>query len=158
MNPTLLMDAASIERALTRMAHEIVERNAVRGALVNPGQSLFALADCSTVWAMLQVPEATLARVKTGQTVELRVDSLPEKVFTGKLTWIGPAVDERTRMVRARAEFANPDRLLKDKMFVSTRILTRATARATLVPPAAIQRIEGRPFCLLYTSPSPRDS
>ena len=72
---------------------------------------LFTLVDHSTVWAMLQVPEATLARVKVGQPVELRVDSLPGKVFTGKLTWIGPAVDERTRMVRARAEFANPDRL-----------------------------------------------
>ena len=127
-------------------AGEIVERSAVRGALVNTGQSLFTVADCSTVWAMLQVPEAALSRVKTGQAVELRADSMPEKVFTGKLTWIGPAVDERTRMVRARAEFANPDRLLKDKMFVATRILTRETANAMLVPPAAIQRIEGRPF------------
>ncbi len=127
-------------------AGEIVERNAVRGALVNTGQSLFTVADRSTMWAMLQVPEAALAQAKTGQTVELRADSLPEKIFSGKLTWIGPAVDERTRMVRARAEFANPDRVLKDKMFVTTRILTRETEGATLVPPAAIQRIEGRPF------------
>ena len=127
-------------------AGEIVERNAVRGALVNTGQSLFTVADRSTMWAMLQVPEAALAQAKTGQTVELRADSLPEKIFSGKLTWIGAAVDERTRMVRARAEFANPDRVLKDKMFVTTRILTRETEGATLVPPAAIQRIEGRPF------------
>jgi multidrug efflux pump subunit AcrA (membrane-fusion protein) len=78
--------------------------------------------------------------------VELRVDSLPEKVFTGKLTWIGPAVDERTRMVRARAEFANPDRLLKDKMFATGRILTRQTEGALLLPPSAIQHIDGRAF------------
>ena len=127
-------------------AGEIVERNAVRGALVNTGQPLFTVADRSTVWAMLQVPEAALARVKTGQAVELRVDSLPEKVFMGKLTWIGPGVDERTRMVRARAEFANPDRLLKDTMFVTTRILASETAGAMLVPSSAIQRIEGRTF------------
>jgi cobalt-zinc-cadmium efflux system membrane fusion protein len=49
-------------------------------------------------------------------------------------------------MVRARAEFANPDRLLKDKMFATGRILTRQTEGALLVPPSAIQRIEGRPF------------
>lgn len=127
-------------------AGEISERMAVRGALVDAGKPLFTLVDHSTVWAMLQVPEATLARVKTGQAVELRVDSLPGKVFTGKLTWIGPAVDERTRMARARAEFANPERLLKDKMFATARILTRQTEGAMLVPPSAIQHVEGKPF------------
>jgi len=127
-------------------AGEIVERTAVRGALVEAGKPWFTLVDHSTVWAMLQVPEATLAQVKTGQVVELRVDSLPGKVFTGKLTWIGPAVDERTRMARARAEFANPDCLLKDKMFATARILTRQAEGAMLVPPSAIQHIEGKPF------------
>lgn len=127
-------------------AGEIVERMAVRGALVDAGKPLFTLVDHSTVWAMLQVPETTLARVKIGQPVELRVDSLPGRVFSGKLTWIGPAVDERTRMARARAEFANPERLLKDKMFATGRILTRQTEGAMLVPPSAIQHIEGKPF------------
>jgi cobalt-zinc-cadmium efflux system membrane fusion protein len=127
-------------------AGEIVERMAVRGALVEVGKPLFTLVDHSTVWAMLQVPEGTLARVKTGQAVELRVDSLPGKVFTGKLTWISPAVDERTRMARARAEFANPDCLLKDKMFATARILTRQAEGAMLLPPSAIQHVEGKPY------------
>jgi len=127
-------------------AGEIVERMAVRGALVEAGKPLFTLVDHSTVWAMLQVPEARLARVKSGQAVELRLDSLPGQVFIGKLTWISPAVDERTRMVRVRAEFANPDGLLKDKMFATARILTRQAEGAMLVPPSAIQHIEGRPF------------
>ncbi len=125
---------------------EIVERMAVRGSLVEAGKPLFTLVDHSTMWAMLQVPEGMLARVKTGQAVELRLDSLPGKVFTGKLTWISPAVDERTRMARARAEFANPDCLLKDKMFATARILTRQAEGALLVPPSAIQHIEGRAF------------
>jgi multidrug efflux pump subunit AcrA (membrane-fusion protein) len=90
--------------------------------------------------------------VKVGQPVELRVDSLPGKVFTGKLTWIGPAVDERTRMARARAEFANPDRLLKDKMFATGRILTRQAEGAMLVPPGAIQHVGGRPFVFVKLS------
>jgi len=67
-------------------------------------------------------------------------------VFTGKLTWIGAAVDERTRMARARAEFANPDRLLKDKMFATARILTRQADGAMLVPPSAVQHVGGKPF------------
>lgn len=125
---------------------DIAERMAVRGTLVDVGKPLFTLVDHSTVWAMLQVPEEALGQVQTGQPVELRVDSLPGRVFTGGLTWIGPAVDERTRMARARAEFANPDRLLKDKMFATARILTRQAEGALLVPPSAIQQVEGRPF------------
>ena len=127
-------------------AGDIVERMAVRGSLVEAGKPLFTLVDHSVVWAMLQVPEATLARVQAGQAVELRVNSLPGKVFMGKLTWISPAVDERTRMVRVRAEFANPDRLLKDKMFATARVLARQMEGALLVSPSAIQHIEGRPF------------
>jgi cobalt-zinc-cadmium efflux system membrane fusion protein len=127
-------------------AGEIVERMVVRGALVDAGKPLFTLVDHSTVWAMLQVPEAALGRVRVGQAVELRVDSLPGKGFTGKLTWIGASVDERTRLARARAEFANPHRLLKDKMFATARILTRQIEGAVLVPASAIQHVEGKPF------------
>lgn len=127
-------------------AGEIVERMAVRGSLVEAGKPLFTLVDQATVWAMLQVPETALARVQVGQAVELRVDSLPGKGFTGKLTWIGPAVDERTRMARARAEFANPDRLLKDKMFATARILTRQAEGAMLLPTSAVQQVEGKPL------------
>jgi cobalt-zinc-cadmium efflux system membrane fusion protein len=127
-------------------AGEIVERMAVRGALVDAGKPLFTVVDQSTVWAMLRIPEPTLSRIKVGQPVELRVDSLPGKVFNGKLTWVGPAVDERTRMARARAEFGNPDHVLKDKMFAAARILTRQSEGAMLVPPSAVQHFEGRPF------------
>lgn len=127
-------------------AGEIVERTAVIGALMEVGKPLFTLVDRSTMWAMIQVPEAALGRVKVGQAVELKLDSLPERVFTGKLTWVGPSVDERTRMARARAEFANPDRVLKDKMFARARILTRQAQAAILVPTSAVQHVEGKPF------------
>jgi cobalt-zinc-cadmium efflux system membrane fusion protein len=125
-------------------AGEIVERAAVRGALVEAGKSLFTLVDRSTVWAMLNIPEAALARVRVGQRVELRADSLPGRVFFGKLTWIGAGLDERTRMAQARAEVPNPDGLLRDKMFAQARILTRNGAKALLVPPSALQRVEDK--------------
>jgi cobalt-zinc-cadmium efflux system membrane fusion protein len=74
------------------------------------------------------------------------VESIPGRVFVGKLTWVGPAVDERTRMGRARAEFANPGGLLKDKMFARGRIVTREDIAALLVPATAVERVDGRPF------------
>lgn len=127
-------------------AGEIIERTAVRGALVELGKPLFTLADRSVMWAMLNIPESALARVKEGQTVELRVESLPGRTFTGKLTWIGAEVDEKSRMARARAEVPNPDGILKAKMFAQARILTRTAEGALLLPLPAIQRVEGKNF------------
>jgi membrane fusion protein, heavy metal efflux system len=127
-------------------AGEIVERTAVRGALVETGKSLFTMADRSDMWAMLNLPESALARVKVGQKVELKVESLPGQTFTGKLTWIAAEVDERTRMARARAEVPNLGGVLKAKMYARARILVRSAEGAVLAPSSAIYALEGRPF------------
>ncbi len=124
-------------------AGEIVEQFAVRGAFTEAGKPLFTLADRSTVWAMLNIPESELGRVQTGQPVELRVDSLPGRTFTGRLTWIAPEVDERTRMARARAEVANPDGILRTRMYTQARILTRQKEGALLIPASSLQHAEG---------------
>ena len=125
---------------------EIVERKAVRGALVETGKPLFVLADRSTMWAMLNIPESDLARVKVGQKVELRMESLPGRTFEAKLTWIAAEVDEKSRMARARAEVANPDGILRSNMFAQARILTRTAEGAILLPSSSIQRIQGNDF------------
>jgi len=125
---------------------EIIERNAVRGAQVEAGKALFTQVDRSTMWAMLNIPEAQLSRVQAGQTVELTVDALPGRSFTGKLTWIAAQVNERTRLALARAELANPDGLLRDKMFARARILTRQASQAMLLPPDALQKLGGNPL------------
>ena len=127
-------------------AGEIVERNAVRGALVETGKSLFNLADRSIMWAMLNLPESALARAKVGQTVELKVEALPGKTFKGKLTWIAADVDERSRMARARAEVPNPEGVLRARMFAKARILARTAEGAVLLPTSAICVVEGKPF------------
>ena len=126
-------------------AGEIIERSAVRGALVEAGRPLFTLADRSTVWAMLSLPESALEGVREGQTVELRLDAFPEHVFTGRLTWISAEVDARTRRVRARAEVPNPYGRLRAGMFGRARVWTRPAAAVVRVPAAALQRVEGRP-------------
>jgi cobalt-zinc-cadmium efflux system membrane fusion protein len=142
--------AHSVETAMLELrapfSGEIVERNAVRGALVEAGKALFALADRSTMWAMLNIPEKHLARARVGQKVEFRVDALPEQTFSGTLTWIAAKVDDRTRMAQARAEIADPDGALHAQMFANARILTGNSDRAVIVPVSAIQYIEKRSF------------
>jgi cobalt-zinc-cadmium efflux system membrane fusion protein len=144
------LSAKPLEQVLLEVrapfAGEIVERTAVRGALVEAGKPLFTVADRSVMWAMLNIAESALGRVKVGQTVELRLESLPGRTFAGKLTWISAEVDDKSRMARARAEVANPDGLLKSRMFAQARILTRSAEGALLLPSSAIQRLEGRSF------------
>jgi cobalt-zinc-cadmium efflux system membrane fusion protein len=126
-------------------AGEIIARDAVRGAAVEAGKALFTVADRSTMWATLNVPETALPRLQVGQTVELQVDSLPGQTFAGTLTWIAAEVDERSRLARARAEFANPDGVLRSRMFARARVLTRGSTGAVVVPPGAIQHVEDSP-------------
>ena len=123
-------------------AGELVERFAVRGASVEAGKTLFTLADRSTMWAMLNLPESAIAGAQLGQPVTVRVDSLPGQSFTGTLTWIAAEVDERTRLARARAEIPNPNGELRARMFARAHIETRRAAEALLVPAGAIQQVE----------------
>ncbi len=127
-------------------AGEIVARTAVRGALIEAGKPLFTLANRATMWATLNVPETALSRLVVGQVVELQVDSLPGKTFTGKLTWVAAEVDEKSRLARARAEFANPDGLLRAKMFARARVVARSPESAVVVPTSAIQQVENNPI------------
>ena len=127
-------------------AGEIIERTAVQGVLVEPGKPLFTVADRSTVWVILNLPERALAQAQVGQPVEVSVESLPGETFQGKLTWIGAEVDERSRMARARAEVANPEGRLKARMFAKARILTRQNENALLAPASAIQYVNGQPL------------
>lgn len=141
-----LTDDSGLLELRAPFAGEIVERDAVRGARVESGKPLFALADHSTLWAMLNIPEKHLSRVRLDQPVELRVDALPDQPFAGKLTWIAAQVDDRTRMVRARAEVPNPNGALKAQMFARARILTGNSDQAVIIPQSALQQVEGRPF------------
>jgi RND family efflux transporter MFP subunit len=133
----------------TPFAGEIVQRDAVRGSLVEAGKPLFTMADCSTIWAWVSIPEATLPRVALGQTVKLKVDSLPGKTFEGKLTWISPELEPRSRMARARAVFPNPDRSLKARMFARAGIVTQRTGNAVLLTNDAVQKINGESFAFV---------
>jgi cobalt-zinc-cadmium efflux system membrane fusion protein len=127
-------------------AGEIVERSAVYGAMAEPGKPLFTLADTTTLWALVNIPESQLGLVTTGQTVELTSESLPGQVFSGRLTWISAMVDDRSRMVRGRVELENPERRLKAHMFARARIVTNRAEQAIVIPRSALQRLDGRPL------------
>ncbi len=91
----------------------VIEKLAVEGQYVKTGQPICRLADLSTVWLMLELfPEDAVA-IRYGQRVEAEVQSLPDRKFTGRVAFIDPEVNSRTRTVGVRVVMPNDDGLLR---------------------------------------------
>ena len=118
----------------------IVEKNAVAGQMVDAGIKLYRIADLGIVWVLAQIYEQDLPLVSLGQEAVVKVASLPDREFRGRVTFIYPTVDEKTRTAKVRLEFENPGYFLKPGMFVSAQIFAELEASAVLVPDSAVLR------------------
>lgn len=139
-------DASALLEARAPDEGTIVERRAVVGESVTPGHALFTLADLGEMWLDLSIPADRAVLVEKGLGVEARFASLPGFVAEGEIVWVDASIDERSRMVKARAVVPNAARKLKAGMFGEARILLDETALALSLPRSAIQRLEGRPY------------
>lgn len=124
----------------------IVERDAVVGEAVSPGDSLLTLANLETMWLSLSVPADRAHLVEAGQQVSASFDGQPGLAPVGELTWVNMAIDERTRMLRARAVVDNSARALKAGLFGDAQVLVAGVGEAIAVPRGAIQRYERGPY------------
>ena len=118
----------------------VIEKNVVAGQMVDAGIRLYRLADLGIVWVLAQVYEQDLAFVQLGQEVVVKVASLPDREFRGRVTFIYPTVDEKTRTAKVRLEFENPGYFLKPGMFVSAMIHAQLEEPAVLVTDSALLR------------------
>ncbi len=111
----------------------VIEKMVQQGQYVNTGEMLFNIADLSRVWVELELYENEFPNIHVGQQVEIRSQSFPEKVFTGRVAFIYPFLDPKTRTIKARVELANPGLKLKPEMFVNAII--RVPLESTIVVP-----------------------
>ena len=125
-------------------AGTVVARDAVAGKTAGAGQVLVQVADLSTMWAQLEVPEADAALVRPGQPVRIAFEGMRGEPRDAKISRVSASVDPASRTVRARAELPNRDRTLKAGLFLRARIRVTADHEALLVPREAVQRAEGR--------------
>ena len=91
----------------------VIEKLAVEGQYVKEGQAIYQLADLSTVWLMLELFPEDAATIRYGQKVNAQVQSLPGRKFTGRVAFIDPHVDPKTRTVGVRVVIPNEDGLLR---------------------------------------------
>jgi cobalt-zinc-cadmium efflux system membrane fusion protein len=124
----------------------LIERNAVIGEVVKPGDVLFTLTDISTMWLELTVPEDRSSLLKVGDLVEATFDALPKVSVRGRLIWLASSIDEQSRMMKAHASVLNPNSLLKHGMFGKVRILPDYTGNGLRVPADTIHHADGKAF------------
>jgi Cu(I)/Ag(I) efflux system membrane fusion protein len=113
---------------------------AVEGDYVGVGTKIYEIADLSRVWVYLDAYESDLAWIKYAQEVEFEAEAYPGDVFTGRISFIHPFLNEMTRTVAVRVTVDNVDGRLKPGMFVRARIHARLAAGGKIVEPHLAQK------------------
>lgn len=114
----------------------VIAKPAVEGAYVKTGDILYRIADLGAVWLMLDLYPDDAATVRFGQQVEAEIDSAPGEIFTGRVAFIDPTVDKKSRTVRVRVEMQNFDGKLRPGDYATARITTPAIAVDEVYDPA----------------------
>ncbi|NIV17672.1 MAG: efflux RND transporter periplasmic adaptor subunit [Woeseiaceae bacterium] len=118
----------------------VINVGAREGQFVTPQTELYMIADLSSVWVFVDLFEEEMPWVDVGDVAEMQVSAIPGKTFRGKLTYIYPYAESKTRTIKARLEFQNPDLLLKPDMFADITIDASPRSHAVVVPSEAIVR------------------
>ena len=100
----------------------IMQKMAVQGMRVMPGEKLFDIADLSTVWVISDIYEYELPLIKVGQTANITLSYFPGKVFLSKIDYVYPALSGETRTAKVRFSIPNPGGQLKPQMYTNVEI------------------------------------
>lgn len=137
--------AAQRVRALIAQKHIVAPfagrlgiRKVDLGQYVSPGTSLITLQDLDPIFVDFPVPEQSLAVLKRGQTVDVRVDAFPGRIFSGKIQTIDARVDQNTRNVLVRAIFPNKSHALRPGMFANVDVSAGAPLSVVTLPRTAV--------------------
>jgi Cu(I)/Ag(I) efflux system membrane fusion protein len=109
------------------------------GAMVQAGAPAFTIVDFSSVWVVVEVPEAQGASLRPGLQAVVSVQTLPDKTFAGRVDFIYPELNTQTRTLKARVQLANPRLELKPGMFANVSLVSGARKVLAVPTEAVIQ-------------------
>jgi Cu(I)/Ag(I) efflux system membrane fusion protein len=115
----------------------VLNKIAVQGARVTPGEPLFEIANLDRVWIQADVYESELPFIRLGATATTTLSYVPGRTWTGRVTFIAPTVDPMTRTVKVRSEFDNADGALKPDMFGDV-VIQQPARNVIVVPDSAV--------------------
>ncbi|MHB0998476.1 MAG: efflux RND transporter periplasmic adaptor subunit [Armatimonadota bacterium] len=116
----------------------VVERAVNIGEMAEPSSTLFTVMNLSDVWVEANVYEKDLSRIRKGQVAQIKVNTYQDRVFSGKVTYIGDTLDPESRTARIRCAVSNSTGLLKPEMFATINIVTAKRRGAVLIAKDAI--------------------
>lgn len=126
-----LHPSAAVSATLTGV---VIERKVSPGQVAQPGDPLFTVANLDNVWVVGALPEQHARSVVAGQSVDIQVPALGERMMSGKIVYVGDTVSVDTRSVMIRTQVDNARRDLKPQMLATMRI--RGEAQTSLAVPA----------------------
>ena len=158
IDPARIGDAPAVLSIRAPIAGRVVERQTTLGAPVSPDDVLFTIADLSTLWLIVKVPETAIRDIRIGAAVTVALDALPDRGFTGRVSYIAPVVATASRTVDVRINVDNRGHELRPGMFARARLTTGAPAESDrgaqlLVPRVAVQTLNGRTVVFMPDEP-----
>lgn len=103
----------------------------------------FTISDLSNVWILCDVYENDLADVHVGENADIRLTAYPDKVFTGRISNVGPVLDPALRTAKVRIEVHNPG-IMRVGMFVTATFHGQKKEIHATVPAAAVLHLHDR--------------
>ena len=114
------------------------------GMYVTPQNELYTIADLSSVWVIVDVFEHQLTWVSVGDKADIQVQGVPGKVWQGRVDYIYPELNPKTRTLKVRLKIATPKQLLKPNMFADVSLLS-SSKQVLSVPSEAVIYYENSP-------------
>jgi Cu(I)/Ag(I) efflux system membrane fusion protein len=108
------------------------------GAAVSPGMPLFRLVDLASIWVRAQVPQEQAAWIDPGKWVDLSFPALPGVTVEGKVDYLYPNLDAKTRTLDVRVKLANPGLRFRPGMYANVTLYGGASGQSVLVPTESV--------------------
>lgn len=118
----------------------ITSLNVKEGIFVRPATEVMSLADLSSVWLQAEVFESQADWVTELQSAEARLNYMPGEVFSGRVDYVYPVLDPKTRTLQVRLRFDNPGERMKPNMYARVTIFGKPHPGALSIPREALIR------------------
>jgi Cu(I)/Ag(I) efflux system membrane fusion protein len=126
----------------------VIDKNVHEGMYLKTGDRIYTIADLSQVWVKLDAYESDLSWIRNGQEVEFEIEAYPGEILKGKIGFIDPFLDTKTRTVKVRVNVPNSEGKLKPEMFVRAVlypvVADAAEGESLLLIPASAPLITGK--------------
>ena len=129
----------------------VIHKSVLEGKYVKEGEHLYQIADLSSLWIKADIYEYEMGLIKKGQNVKITSPAFPGEDFEGKISFIDPYLNPKTRTVKVRVGLSNPRLKLKPGMYVNASISShvhdgiRAPAKVMYVCPMCPEVLSEKP-------------